>query len=521
MKDRLHALRFLFLLILHGLYTDCQMKKHYIEIGETIFSVDTVKRIINDDALLVISPFGKNAITKCRGFFENKIQNKDELYYGINTGFGDLCNIKISDSDIEKLQNNLVVSHACGMGDHVPDDIVRLILALKINNLGQGYSGIRLSIVERLVAMYNKNILPVLYQLGSLGASGDLSPLAHLALPILGLGEVRHSGAIHPANVINAKYKLKPLSLAAKEGLALLNGTQFSTAYLAHSVMMGHQVMRWANLTASMSIEAFECNLDPFHPQLHAIRKHPGQILVASSIRDTLKGSTLTDRSGHTVQDPYAFRCTPQVHGASMQALNHSEEVLVAEMNAVTDNPNILPEEDAILSGGNFHAQPIALASDYLAIALAEIGSISERRTYQLLSGEKNLPPFLVQEPGLNSGLMIPQYTAASMVSQNKQYCTPASVDSLVSSNGQEDHVSMAANAGTKLYRVVQNVKRILAIEFMTAAQAYSFRRPKKAAPKIQNILDEYRKVVPTLDKDRILHTDMIKVLKFLNTLIS
>ena len=389
-------------------------------------------------------------------------------------------------------------------------------MILKIQSLAYGHSGVREQLVQRLVLFYNEGILPVIYQLGSLGASGDLAPLAHLSLPLIGEGEVWHGGRKRPAADVLLEMGLEPLRLASKEGLALLNGTQFSLAYAVWCLMEAERLARLADCCAALSLDAFDCSMGPFHPSLHAIRPHEGQIRSAEAVRGWLEGSVLMEKEKIHVQDPYAFRCVPQVHGASWGAFQHVRQVILTEVNSVTDNPNIFPREGLILSGGNFHAQPLALALDYLAIALSELGSISERRTYQLISGKRGLPDFLTSDPGLNSGLMIPQYTAASMASQNKQLCTPASVDSIVSSNLQEDHVSMAANAGTKALQVVGNVERILAIEWMTAAQALEFRLPLTTSPRLKVLLEGYRKYVPRLEEDRLLRTDMQATVTFL-----
>ncbi|HQW47544.1 MAG TPA: aromatic amino acid ammonia-lyase, partial [Chitinophagaceae bacterium] len=387
-------------------------------------------------------------IQKCRDFLDRKMQDVNKTYYGINTGFGALCNVKISNEDIEQLQENLVLSHACGLGQEVPPHIVKLMLLLKIQNFVYGHSGISLKVVERLIAFYNQDILPVVYQLGSLGASGDLAPLAHLSLPILGKGMVYHQGVKKDA----AQLEFSPLTLQSKEGLALLNGTQFMSSYAVWCVLKIKKLMAWADLIAAISFEGYDATLEPFTSQIHTIRNHEGQIAVAKNMLDILAGSEMANSPKTQIQDPYSFRCIPQVHGATRDAVMHVEKIVTQEINAVTDNPLVFPDDDLILSGGNFHGQPLAINLDYLAIATAELANISERRTYLLISGQRGLPPFLIQSAGLESGLMIAQYTAASIVSKNKQLCMPASVDSIVSSNGQEDHVSMGANAATKLY---------------------------------------------------------------------
>ncbi|MCL4140747.1 UNVERIFIED_CONTAM: hypothetical protein GTU68_029902 [Idotea baltica] len=407
------------------------------------------------------------------------------------------------------------MSHACGVGDEVPSEIVRTMLALKINNLSQGYSGVRWELVERLQRLFNEEIYPVVYQLGSLGASGDLAPLAHLSLPIIGMGEVNYKGEKREAKGVLQELKIEPMTLSFKEGLALLNGTQFSLAYALHSIQHAKKILKIANLTAALSCISYVCKTDPFHPSLSRIRKHQGQIDVAKKMFQLMTDSKLSETI-YSVQDPYSFRCVPQVHGASNSAINHVAEIVGNEINAVTDNPNVFDEEDMILIGGNFHAQLLALPLDYLAIALSELGSISERRSYKLINGDRGLPSYLADNAGLHSGFMICQYTAASIASQNKQLCTPASVDSIVSSKGQEDHVSMAANGATKLYRVVENTYRLMAIEWMLAAQAIEYRDDITLAPELKNLFELYRKEVPKLTVDRYLSPDILKTEQFL-----
>ena len=438
-------------------------------------------------------------------------------YYGINTGFGSLCNVRIDDDQVSELQENLVCSHACGFGDEVPQEIVRLQLLLKIRGLAQGFSGIHIDTIQRLVFFYNEQILPVVYEQGSLGASGDLAPLAHLSLPLLGKGWVNYKGRKMPAAEALQMNGLQALQLHAKEGLALLNGTQFMSSYACWALLKAAKLQSWADVLAALSLEAFDGKAEPFSPPIHRVRPHEGQIQTAETIRAYLAGSELQLQEKTQVQDPYSFRCVPQVHGASKDALRNIEAVVEIEINSVTDNPIVFEEEDRIQSGGNFHGQPLALNLDFMAIALAELGSISERRTYLLISGQRGLPPFLAPNPGLHSGFMIAQYTAAAIVSQTKQYCTPASVDSIVSSNGQEDHVSMGANAATKLKKVVDNLQRVLAIELLCAAQALDFRRPARSSSLLEQLHQDFRQVVSFNDADRILHEDMIIAEDFLN----
>jgi histidine ammonia-lyase len=489
---------------------------HYI--STAVLSLETVNEIISQQMAVELSDEAKINIQKCRDFLDKKMATHSEPIYGINTGFGSLCNVKISNENLSKLQENPVKSHACGTGEEVPKEIVKLMLLLKIQSLGYGHSGIQLQTVNRLVAFYNNDILPVIYTQGSLGASGDLAPLAHLSLPLLGEGEVYFEGIKVHSSVIMERFDWQPIVLQSKEGLALLNGTQFMSAYGMHILMKANKFSYLADLIGTISLEAFDGRIEPFNELIHFIRPHKGQVTTASRVKEFLEGSEIIEQEKIHVQDPYSFRCIPQVHGASKDAIDYVKKVFKTEINSVTDNPNIFIESDQIISGGNFHGQPLALALDFLAIALAELGSISERRTYQLISGLRNLPAFLVDNPGLNSGLMIPQYTAASIVSQNKQLATPSSVDSIVSSNGQEDHVSMGANGATKALRIMDNLERILAIELMNASQAIEYRRPLQSSAFIEMFLSSYREEVPFVKEDRILHYDIEKTVAFLNS---
>ncbi|MBT8232878.1 MAG: histidine ammonia-lyase [Saprospiraceae bacterium] len=487
-----------------------------LNISPDLISLDSIFEYFRSDFNVSLSEECLEAVAKSRTYLESKLSQSDKLIYGINTGFGSLCNVEITTSEIEALQYNLIVSHACGQGDLVPQDIARLILLLKIKNMSYGYSGVRLALLKKLVSFYNQDITPVIFQQGSLGASGDLAPLAHMSLPLLGLGEVYYKGERQETEKLFESLNILPISLSAKEGLALINGTQFSLAYSLWSVYHGKRIMRWSNIIAAISLEAFVCSLDPFDSSLHKIRRQEGQQRVAVDILKILQGSEIIGDQLLSVQDPYSFRCVPQVHGASNDALDYVSTIVERELNAVTDNPNVFAMEDKILSGGNFHAQPLALSLDFLCIALAELGSVSERRTYKLINGERGLPDYLTPHPGLHSGFMIPQYTAASIVSQNKQLCTPSSVDSIVSSKGQEDHVSMAANGATKTYRVVNNIYKLLSIELMVATQALEFRKPKKSSPFISKVVQAYRQVVPKLEKDRVLSNDINTTRKFI-----
>ena len=489
---------------------------HYI--STDILSLEVVQEIISHNKTIELSEEATVNIQKCRDYLDKKMESNETAIYGINTGFGSLCNVKISNTNLSQLQENLVKSHACGIGEEVPSEIVKLMLLLKIQSLSYGYSGVQLATVLRLIDFYNNDILPIIYTQGSLGASGDLAPLAHLSLPLLGEGEVIFNGNKVPTAVVMEHFGWKPIVLQSKEGLALLNGTQFMSAYGIHILIKASKYSYLADLIGTISLEGFDGRQEPFNELIHFIRPHKGQIVTANRVNEFLEGSEIIAQLKTHVQDPYSFRCIPQVHGASKDALDYVKKVFKTEINSVTDNPNVFIESDQILSGGNFHGQPLAISLDFLSIALAELGSISERRTYQLISGLRNLPEFLVDNPGLNSGFMIPQYTAASIASQNKQLATPASIDSIVSSNGQEDHVSMGANAATKALRIMDNLERILAIELMNASQAIEFRRPLKSSDFIEMFIKSYREEVPFVKEDRILHYDIQKSVAFLNS---
>ncbi len=488
-------------------------------IGPDHLSLETIAAIVGENRPLALSDEALHRLRHCRSYLDNKLERDHALFYGINTGFGSLCNIRISDADIEQLQHNLLVSHAAGMGDPVPPEVVRLMLLLKIQSLCYGFSAVREEVVGRLVDFFNAGVFPVVLEHGSLGASGDLAPLAHLSLPLAGMGEVWYEGRRQRADVVLQLFGWEPLAFRAKEALALLNGTQFSTAYAVWCLLESRRLADLADLNTAIGYDAFDCRTAPLDERIHRIRPHAGQSSVAKNLREWLAGSAISAREKTSVQDPYSFRCVPQVHGASRDALAHVEQMVLTEINSVTDNPNVFPDDDAILSGGNFHAQPVALPLDYLALALSEFGSIAERRIYQLISGQRGLPAFLTENPGLHSGMMIAQYTAAGIASQNKTLCTPASADSIVSCNGQEDHVSMAANAATKARRVVLNLERLLAIEFMVATQALDFRLPLRSSPRIEAIREQYREVVPRLTDDRVLSADMERTREWLGSI--
>jgi len=492
-----------------NLITILYMSTEYHQITLDHLSLQEIEALILSNKKLALGADCTAAIVKCRQYLDNRMAASDELIYGINTGFGSLCNTAVGKEDLSQLQFNLVRSHACGMGDALDPNLVKIMLLLKVLGLSKGHSGVQLETVERLIFFYNNDIVPVVYKLGSLGASGDLAPLAHLSMPLFNEGEVYYKGQIQAAADVLAEFNLAPIVLQSKEGLALLNGTQFMSAIALWSVLNSWRLLRLANQIAAISLDAYDGRIEPFADNVHQIRKQQGQIEIAKEFRALLAGSELIAQHKVNVQDPYSFRCIPQVHGASWDTLSYVSQIVENEVNAVTDNPTIFPDTDEVISAGNFHGQPLALAMDFLAIALAELGSISERRTYKLISGTRDLPAFLVSKSGLNSGYMIPHYTQASIVSQNKQLCTPASVDTIDSSNGQEDHVSMGANAATKLLQVLDNLSKILGIELMNASQAISFRAPLKTSPKLEELLKAYRKIVPVSDEDEYMHPRM------------
>ena len=492
------------------------MSYNYLPLDKSELTFQQVKNFLKYNQLVSVTFAAHKAILKCREYLDKKLEESNELFYGINTGFGFLQNVQIDKKQLRTLQNNLLLSHACGMGEEVPEEIVKLMIMLKIKSLSYGYSGVGIDVVKRLINMHNNDVLPVIYKQGSLGASGDLAPLSHLCVPLIGFGEVRYKDEKMKAAEALSKLGWQPLELQSKEGLALINGTQFMSACGMCSLIKSERLLLWADVIAAISLDAFDGNIDSLNERLHSIRDHQGQVSVAANIRKLLEGSEIAAQQKAKSQDPYSFRCIPQVHGATKDTFDFVLKTFLKEINSVTDNPNIFPDEDLILSGGNFHGQPLALGLDYLAIAMSELANISERRIYQLLSGQRNLPLFLVKNPGLNSGLMIPQYTAAGIVSENKQLCTPASVDSISSSNNQEDHVSMGANAATKCLRVADNVEKVLAIELLSAVQAMEYRRPMKSSPVLEEIIIAFREKVSFNNADRFLHDDMMRAVEFI-----
>ena len=489
---------------------------------EEKLTLDKIQEIIDKKMTLVLGDEAKRRIEKCRAYLNHKMESQKEPIYGVTTGFGSLCNISISKEQLSQLQKNLVMSHACGVGDEVPAEVVRLMLLLKAQNFTFGYSGAQLQTVQRLVDCYNDDILPVVYQQGSLGASGDLCPLANLMLPaILGMGDVYWHGRRCDVQEVYKAKGWQPIELQSKEGLALLNGTQFMSSYAVWSLLKARRLSRQADMVLSLSLDAFDGRIEPFYESLHLVRPHKGQLETAAAVRCWLEGSEIIKRHKEHVQDPYSFRCAPQVHGAAKDTIRYVESVVETEINSTTDNPIVLPDEDLVISGGHFHGEPLAMVLDFLAIAVAELGAISERRTYQLIDAKRGLPSFLVAKPGLNSGFMIPQYAAAAIVSQSKQLCTPCSVDSIPSSQNQEDLVSMGGNAATKTYRVCENTERVLAIELFNAAQALDFRHQEglKSSPAIEKMVADYRKCVNFVDIDEVMYRHIHASVDYLRTM--
>lgn len=481
-------------------------------------TIERIGEIIYGGYKLELSDDAVKRIERCREYLDEKIRTSSQPVYGVTTGFGSLCNVSIGKDQLTQLQINLIKSHACGTGERVPNDIVKIMMLLKIQSLSYGYSGCKVDTVEQLVRFFNNDVYPVVYRQGSLGASGDLVPLAHLSLPLVGLGEVEYQGKVMSGAELLRKKRWKPIELASKEGLALLNGTQNMSAFAVWALLQARRLSDWADVIAAVSLDAYDGLIEPFTHAVHAVRPHQGQIETAARMRELLDGSEIVSRSKAHVQDPYSFRCVPQVHGAVKDTIRYVHSVIDTEINSATDNPTVCPDDDIIISAGNFHGEPIALPIDFLSIALSELANISERRIYRLVSGTRGLPSFLVATPGVNSGFMITQYTAASVVSLNKSLAMPSSTDSIPSCQDQEDHVSMGANAAIKLYKVVLNTERVLAIELFNAMQALDFRQPLKSSPKIMEIYEDYRKVVPFILNDELMYPHIESSINFIRT---
>lgn len=456
----------------------------------------------------------RRKVAESNELIEDVVAHGDQVY-GVNTGFGQLASVRISDDELAHLQENLVRSHAVGVGEDLDDDIVRLIMLMKVIALAEGFSGVRLELVDKLCDLINCNIYPRIPSRGSVGASGDLAPLAHMAGALIGIGEVRVRGNLVPAAIALKEAGIEPLRLAPKEGLALLNGTQVSTALALAAVFRTENVLSAALMAGAMSSDAIKGSDTPFDRRIQSVRGHGGQIAVAAVLRDLMTGSDI--RASHIdcdrVQDPYSIRCQPQVVGACLDVLRHVCSVLETEANAVTDNPLVFTDSKSVLSGGNFHAEPVAMAADYLALAIAEIGALSERRIALLIdSNLSGLPAFLVEEGGLNSGFMMAQVTAAALASENKSHAHPASVDSIPTSANQEDHVSMATFAARRLHTMLHNVADIVAIELLAAAQGIEFHHPQKSSPAIEDVMAAIRELSPRYEEDRSLSADIRRV---------
>jgi len=493
------------------------MSNKHFQISQNDLTISDIESILKENLKLKLDQQTEKKVSSNRLYLDQKLENSDVLHYGINTGFGSLCNKVISSGELRKLQVNLVRSHACGFGKEVDNEMVKIMMLLKIQSLSRGYSGITLTTIKRLIYFFNHDIFPIVYEQGSLGASGDLAPLAHMSLALIGEGFVSYNNKLISAEQIHIDLKIDPILLETKEGLALLNGTQFMSAYAVRAALDVSRLFDHSTKISALSLDAYNCQLSPFNPELHALRPYHGQQYISAEILKLLSESDLVKVKDKDVQDPYSFRCIPQVHGASYDVFIDFKQKVEIEINSVTDNPVIIDDKNQIISGGNFHGQPLAYIMDFLTIAIAELGSISERRVYKLISGTRGLPAFLVQNPGLNSGLMIPQYTAASIVSKNKILCQPASVDSIESSNGQEDHVSMGSISAVKLKEVIENVQRILSIELLVASQAFGFRSTRKTSPSLTNLLENFSNEVPFIEEDTVMHDLMVKSEEFLN----
>lgn len=488
------------------------------KLGIDFISFEDFKAINADNNQTLLSEESKKQILNSQ---ENvaKIVASGQTVYGINTGFGPLCDTKISEEETRQLQHNLLISHAVGVGNPIKKEISKTMLVAKAHALSKGYSGVTLEVVERILLMVEKDIIPVVPEKGSVGASGDLAPLSHLFLPLIGEGKVWDGDQIITTKEALAKHNLQPLNLSAKEGLGLINGTQFILSHALHGLKKFEYLLNLADVSGALSLEAYAGSPSPFKAELHEIRPFQGTILVAERMRKLLKDSEIAYSHADCgrVQDPYSLRCIPQVHGASRNAFFHLKELAETELNSVTDNPIVVSDEEAI-SGGNFHGQPLAMVLDYATIAASELGNISDRRQYLLIEGKYGLPKLLTASSGLNSGFMIPQYTSAALCTENKTLCFPASADSIPTSLGQEDHVSMGSISGRKFNQVLDNIERILAIELMYACQGLEFRRPKKASPYLEEVFAKVRSVCPKLEDDRLIGDDINNIIDLLQT---
>ncbi len=485
-----------------------------LTIANQLVTLSDLRAAWREETTVVLDEDAQRRVAESQEFIGDVVAHGDQVY-GVNTGFGQLAQVRIGDDELAHLQDNLVRSHAVGVGEDLDDDVVRLIMLMKVVALAEGFSGVRPELLDALCALINNNIYPRIPARGSVGASGDLAPLAHMAGALIGIGEVRVNGNLVPAATALRRAGIEPVRLAPKEGLALLNGTQVSTALALAAVFRTENLLAAALMAGAMSSDAIRGSDTPFDRRIQTVRGHGGQIAVAGVLRDLMRGSDI--RASHVecdrVQDPYSVRCQPQVMGACLDVLRHVCSVLETEANAVTDNPLVVADSRAVLSGGNFHAEPVALAADYLALAIAEIGALAERRIALLIDSHlSGLPPFVVEHEGLNSGFMMAQVTAAALASENKSHAHPASVDSLPTSANQEDHVSMATYAARRLHTMLDNVSDIVAIELLAAAQGIEFHRPQKSSAAIEEVIAELRAISPTYDQDRSLSSDIRRV---------
>lgn len=483
--------------------------------GVDHFTIEDSIEILNNKFQAVISEKSREQIKRSKDNVE-AIVNSGMTVYGINTGFGPLCDTKISKEETRKLQENLLISHAVGVGNPISKELSKLMLVAKLHALAKGFSGISSETFERILLFVEKDLIPVVPEQGSVGASGDLAPLSHLFLPLIGEGKIWKNGVPTSAKEVLKEHNLEPIELQAKEGLGLINGTQFILAHALFGLDKMKYLLDLADVVGTMSLEAYSGLSSPFRKELHEVRPYRGTKLVAERIRKLLESSEIIDNNDFPrVQDPYSLRCMPQVHGASRNAWFHLKEMAEIELNSVTDNPIVLDEKTAI-SGGNFHGQPMAMVLDYATLAAAELGNISDRRQYLLLEGKFGLPRLLTEKSGLNSGFMIPQYTSAALVTENKTLCFPASADSVPTSLGQEDHVSMGSISGRKFNQVLNNLEKILAIELMYACQGLEFRRPLKSSPVIEEVFDLVRTKVDKLEDDRLIGEDILAIIELI-----
>lgn len=485
--------------------------------GIDILTLKSVNEIANGTLKAIINDEARAKINSCRNKVETIIKS-DKVVYGINTGFGPLCDVLITESETSLLQKNLLITHAVGVGENIDKQLSKIMMICKVHALCRGFSGVRFELIERIIYFIENDLLPTVPKQGSVGASGDLAPLSHLFLPLIGEGDFWINDKIVPAKEVLLQHKIKPLELQAKEGLGLINGTQFILAHTITGLLKMNYLLDLADVAGAMSIEGYKGSSSPFREELHLIRPFKGTIHVASRMRALFEGSQniASHENCERVQDPYSMRCIPQVHGASRNAFYHLLELAEIEMNSVTDNPIVLSDTEAI-SGGNFHGQPLAMALDYCSIAASELGNIADRRCYLLIEGKYGLPRLLTKAGGLNSGFMIPQYTTAALVTENKSLCFPPSADSIPTSLGQEDHVSMGSISGRKLNQILENLEKILAIELMYAAQAMEFRRPNTFSETIEKNHAIIRDKVDKLEDDRLLKDDinnMIQLVK-------